>query len=308
MYLSPDCKQVSVIAKHADEALATHQNSSSSGLRSRHSVPKEIRIINPQDKDMFGILVENRNICTNVPDIKYVVYVYSAANHFTRRQVLRVTWLNQRFLNSRDMARVFLLGRPDGRNSGDVLNDIASENHVYGDIVQGDFRDSYQNLSLKALMGLKWQSTYCSNAKLVIKVDDDVVVDYVKFLHQLAQYEDNSRTFICNVFRGHEILRDPKTCGKWCLPKDQLPGMRIYPDYCNGPLYAMTSDLPPLLYEAARKASFVSMEDAYLTGVLREQVSDVKLYQKDYKLSHNNNGVQMMSAWVDYWKRLINKS
>ncbi len=35
----------------------------------------------------------------------------------------------------------------------------------------------YRNLTYKHIMGLKWVSTYCSNAHTVVKVDDDTFVN-----------------------------------------------------------------------------------------------------------------------------------
>ncbi len=50
------------------------------------------------------------------------------------------------------------------------LKTISEEQKLYGDIVQGSFTEHYTNLTLKAIMGLKWVSEYCSNAPYAIKV------------------------------------------------------------------------------------------------------------------------------------------
>ncbi len=60
-----------------------------------------------------------------------------------------------------------MIGTP---TSEEDLKAIQEEHQLYGDIVQGSFLESYRNLTLKAVMGLKWVTTYCSNAKYVIKV------------------------------------------------------------------------------------------------------------------------------------------
>ena len=54
---------------------------------------------------------------------------------------------------------------------------IFKENTDYGDIVQGNFVDSYHNLSYKATMGNLWVSHFCKQAEFVVKTDDDMFID-----------------------------------------------------------------------------------------------------------------------------------
>lgn len=39
------------------------------------------------------------------------------------------------------------------------------------------FQDSYHNLTLKTVMGLKWMSIFCPHAKFILKTDDDIYVN-----------------------------------------------------------------------------------------------------------------------------------
>ena len=57
------------------------------------------------------------------------------------------------------------------------MEEIQNEHLLYGDIVQGDFVDTYRNLSLKAVVGNLWVSKFCSKAEFVVKTDDDMFVD-----------------------------------------------------------------------------------------------------------------------------------
>ena len=252
-------------------------------------VDNNSQIFNPQQRNEFSFLINNPNMCSNYLGLKYLVYVHSTANHFKERHVLRTTWLNEVLLRSRGIARMFLLGRHDGKDARDVMELLLAENEIYGDLIQGDFHESYRNISLKALMGMQWITNYCSKAKLIIKLDDDIVVDFVKFFNLLHQYESLKKTFICQIHRGNWIFRNPKR--KWYLDQSVLPGKKVYPTYCSGGLYVMTPDLPPLLYEAAKNAQFVWVDDAYLTGVLAEKVKGVKFQEDD-------------QAWGDYWKNI----
>ena len=69
---------------------------------------------------------------------------------------------------------VFLLGYPEIERKQELL---LEENQKYKDIVQGDFLDTYHNLSYKAIMGNLWVSEFCEQAEFVVKTDDDMFVD-----------------------------------------------------------------------------------------------------------------------------------
>ena len=63
---------------------------------------------------------------------------------------------------------------------------IEDENQKFGDIIQGDFVDTYHNLSYKAIMGNLWAAEFCEQAEFVVKADDDMFIDL---------YEVSRRTF-----------------------------------------------------------------------------------------------------------------
>ena len=68
----------------------------------------------------------------------------------------------------------FLLGRPEDSQKQEKLQE---ENKKHRDIVQGDFLDTYHNLSYKAIMGNLWVSEFCDQAEFVVKTDDDMFID-----------------------------------------------------------------------------------------------------------------------------------
>ena len=50
-----------------------------------------------------------------------------------------------------------------------------SEAEEHHDLVVEDFQESYLNLTVKTTYLLKWlNSSYCSRARFILKVDDDV--------------------------------------------------------------------------------------------------------------------------------------
>ena len=51
---------------------------------------------------------------------------------------------------------------------------IEKEAKKEGDMVQGDFKDTYHHLAYKNVMGKLWASNFCPQAEFVVKADDDM--------------------------------------------------------------------------------------------------------------------------------------
>ena len=58
-----------------------------------------------------------------------------------------------------------------------VQRSLENESRRHGDLVQGDFLDSYHNLSYKGIMGNLWVAEFCAQVDFVPKTDDDMFVD-----------------------------------------------------------------------------------------------------------------------------------
>ena len=54
------------------------------------------------------------------------------------------------------------------------------------------FQDTYRNLTLKTVMGLKWSAIFCPQAKFVMKTDDDIFVN-LPFLHDAIAKNEITR-------------------------------------------------------------------------------------------------------------------
>ena len=61
-----------------------------------------------------------------------------------------------------------------------IQTKIKEEAEKYGDIVQGAFTDTYRNRTLKVVLGLKLAAEVRKLARLLIKVDDDALVNIFK--------------------------------------------------------------------------------------------------------------------------------
>ena len=68
--------------------------------------------------------------------------------------------------------RIFLLGKSDLSVSDNDKREalLKEEAREWGDILQGDFQDSFRNLTLKEIMFLRWIPHFCPHTKFIFKV------------------------------------------------------------------------------------------------------------------------------------------
>ena len=118
-----------------------------------------------------------------------IVFIHSAPNNFDKRRAIRKTWGNETNSRHNPMRVVFLVGQV---NDSSVQKSLVKESEKYSDLIQGNFIDSYRNLTYKHIMGLKWIVYFCQNAKYVFKTDDDIFVDIFQLIFYLKGTFGNS--------------------------------------------------------------------------------------------------------------------
>ena len=102
-------------------------------------------------------------------DVDVLFAIKSIPTNVARRNALRQSWLKSSNYDGFNVRRVFLFGQ-DGAN-------VQSEIDAYGDVLVGDFVDSFHNLTFKDAMMLKWVQMEC-HARYIFKGDDDVFVSF----------------------------------------------------------------------------------------------------------------------------------
>ncbi len=217
-------------------------------------------------------LYDNGGFCKNAKDLKYIVYIYSAVGHAAQRKMLRATWANAKLY--KDHAKfLFFVGKAKTQWWDTRLHDEIEAN---GDLVVGDFDDTYRNLSLKGLFALNWISKYCRSARFAIKADDDTFLNVFKLTEILNKLDSAVESIVGTVYDGNmPILRKRPSCMKWCVGEDWFPGEEFYPRYTSGLFYAISSSLVPKLVVVAKTAPIFWIEDVYITGILPPKVGNV---------------------------------
>lgn len=173
--------------------------------------------------------IHNPQPCKNyTAGLLLMVIVSSNPHHAEKRQIIRNTWGR----NFDSTKVVFLIG--ETKNDTTVSKLIHKEISEHGDIVYGNFKDAYRNLTYKHVMGLKWVTHHCSVAKYVLKTDDDVLVNSRELRHFLARELSpwGARDLImCQVLKNAKAQRSAKS--KWKVTTHEY-AKQYYPTYCAG--------------------------------------------------------------------------
>ena len=148
-----------------------------------------------------------------------------------------------------------------------LQNAIDDEFKTYRDMVQGDVFDAYTNLTLKAIMCLYFESTYCSHVSYCIKDDDDALAHIFVIMNMISMEEYSERFITCYNLDNQPILRS-KTLTAWnCVLQ-----LSICTPYCTGIGYVTFIFLVTKLYEPSKREPYFWIDEVFVTGSLLRKV------------------------------------
>ncbi|XP_046578793.1 beta-1,3-galactosyltransferase 1-like [Haliotis rubra] len=154
---------------------------------------------------------------------------------------------------------IFLFGHTGSKECDAILKE---ESKLYGDILQGNFYDSYKNLTLKVLSGLKYVAEYYPGTQYVLKADDDTFTDVDRLGRLLTQLKPVN-TVLGFVYMHPTVFR----LGKWGIPRVVYP-FHLYPRYAAGNTYVMTMDYVRCVLANAKFFPYFFIEDVFITGIM----------------------------------------
>ncbi|EEC14416.1 beta-1,3-galactosyltransferase 5 isoform X2 [Ixodes scapularis] len=250
----------------ATPAWTSPQGAYNLSVLDEHSDPRTLL-----DRSDFHYVL-NSDRCGGPQDLFLVVFVHSAPTHWDKRRAIRETWGNASVLRAATterMALVFMVGRADDSQTQEAL---VREGSLHGDLVMGNFVDSYRNLTYKHVMGLKWVTYFCRNARYVLKTDDDVFMD----LFQLTSYLRDAlgalappNLMMCVLIRRPYVKRSQRS--KWRVSFREYRGNH-YPPYCSGWGVVMSPDVVFNLYRASAGMPYFWVDDVLITGILAQRI------------------------------------
>lgn len=194
--------------------------------------------------------------CSNNETVDLVIIVSSAPNNKEQRMALRETWGAKRD----GVKMFFMIGEVQNQK---LQEDLDREFNIYSDLIQGNFRDSYRNLTYKFIMGLKFVTYYCKQATYVLKTDDDTFVNMPVLLNYIKTIPFNQHLIVCNTMKRSPAIRQ---LSKWRVDFNDYP-KKFYPDYCSGFAVLFTYNTVFDIYQEAQKGDFFWVDDAFVTGM-----------------------------------------
>lgn len=157
-------------------------------------------------------------------------------------------------------------------NSTSLQNKLLDENDEYQDLIQGNFMDTYRNLTYKHVMSLKWFKDYCPNAKFLFRTDDDALIS-IQSVYGFMEMElkNIKKLLVCRKVENAPVYRGDQ---KWRVSKKEYAD-DFYPSYCYGYAIIYTRDVVNRIYREAQRTPFLWVDDVFVTGILVKKLRDV---------------------------------
>ncbi len=235
-------------------------------------------VLNPEFRTYLNFKLEPKDLCKFNNNKFIFIYIFTSVKSFSKRQIIRNTYGNKK-LNLFNFELVFIIGKTLNKTIETRLN---KEQLKYNDLIQGNFIDSYRNLSYKSLTAWKWINLNCKNSNYVLKLDDDILLNTYKLKKMLIdnnQFKSNSNSFICQVLSQSGPVFYDKTCKTYVTDAEYNSNLYkninihgLYPPYCKGIASLMTPDLISKLFEKALDLKLFWIDDAYV-GILGKYIN-----------------------------------
>ncbi|KAK7933209.1 hypothetical protein WMY93_004105 [Mugilogobius chulae] len=159
------------------------------------------------------------------------------------------------------------LPEEDGSEQLVIQEKVKKESETHGDVIQMNFVDSYQNLTIKTLMMMRWLDVHCPQTRYGMKVDADVFVN----IFYLKSYLKGDMCFFSSCprrsFITGSVIRDgtPRrnSKSKWHVSEQEY-SEDTFPPYVSGAGYVFSWDLAGRISWASRFIRPIPLEDVYV--------------------------------------------
>lgn len=275
----------------------------------------------PNPKYPYEYILNPTDLCEQTNQkpqkIAFLVFILSAVGNLAERRAIRMTWASpavQKGNRGVAVRLAFLLGTAKNLS---VQASVVQEAEKHNDLIQADFVDSYQNLTFKSMLMLKWTSEYCADrVHFLLKTDDDMYINLANLLQSASKFPISKNVMYGYLFRKANPERN--AAAKWFVPKSQFPG-KVFPDYLSGTSYVMSADAVSKLYKASMEKPFMTMEDIFITGICASAAGIRRLQAKGFTyLKRPSTGCAFHDAVSGHhvspqemhkiWKELSNKT
>uniref|UniRef100_L7LXR2 Hexosyltransferase n=1 Tax=Rhipicephalus pulchellus TaxID=72859 RepID=L7LXR2_RHIPC len=240
-----------------------------------------------------------------------LIGVTSSVDHFESRAAIRDTWGGTAVRMG--FVVVFLLGATLDQK---VQRKVLAEHEIHGDVVQGDFVDSYDNLTYKTVMLIRWAREECSKTEFVLKIDDDMILSVWDLAVVVNGLGETKRSMWGYLYTNGKPNRN--VASKWYVSREKY-APDTYPDFLSGTGYLISGDAISALDDVIYDECFFPLEDIYLTAIVAERAQVSRLRLDGFSNEHNwyyqpcsNPRVVTSHGWSpkalrDEWRRAVDR-
>lgn len=203
--------------------------------------------------------MDHPELCKNRTPL-LVLMVTVAPHDVEARNAIRQTWGNQSVVQGEVVLTLFMLGLASGGDAEHKL--LARENLKHGDLIQSNFLDTYNNLTIKTMVIMDWLATRCPTAAYAMKVDSDMFLNIDNLVITLQKPDTPKKDYLTGYLMvDRPVVRSKDS--KWFVSEELFPEA-TYPTYTLGMGYVFSNDLPGKLVEASKTIRPFNIEDAYV--------------------------------------------
>ncbi|XP_076816275.1 uncharacterized protein LOC143462117 [Clavelina lepadiformis] len=203
-----------------------------------------------------------------------IIFIKSAASYGRRREWIRKTWGSIGHLDGATFQIVFVIGQAKATTQA-LLDE---EYDRYGDILQVDVSDAYQDVGFKTLSGMRWTSDKLPHQYFYSSGDDDMMIDLVKLMEavdkniaKISEEKWPEFPIICTyeTRESSHPIRDKQHKNFISLQDYSEPN---WPKFCLGGFYTTSVRVIRQLWEASLTSKRINTDDVFITGILRQKI------------------------------------
>ncbi|KAM7009009.1 beta-1,3-galactosyltransferase 5-like [Tautogolabrus adspersus] len=209
----------------------------------------------------YHFIMDNTEVCSS-PTPFLVLMVPVAPNNVAARDAIRQTWGNESKVQGEVVRTLFMLGSSGGANVEQQQQKLKEENMKHGDLIQSDFKDTYNNLTIKTMVIMDWLVTRCPTAAYAMKIDSDMFLNIDNLVIMLQKPGIPKQNYLTGMLMWNRPVVRSKN-SKWYVSKEMYPEPK-YPTYTLGMGYVFSNDLPKKFVEISKSIKPFNIEDAYI--------------------------------------------
>ena len=234
----------------------------------------------------INVLIHPTVACHNDAKHKLVIMIFSSPKNVENRKYIRKTWAK----DFNTITHIFLLGIT--RHQG-----ILKEAGDYGDILMGEFHDTYKNLTLKTIMGYEWFHSNCHHVDFLMKTDDDMYINTAA-LERFVRRSTDGQMKIFGHCMGYTPV-DRNLSNKWSMTKEEYPDY-MFPHYCSGTGYVIGGTAAHSVATELRWIPVISIEDVF-TGIAIARLEEKVVFENNihrFGQLYQNNDISLCERLI----------